>query len=332
MRAIIPVAGEGTRMRPHTLTNPKVLLPVGDKPIIAHIVQKLIDDGVDEIIFIVGYLGDLIEEYIKNTFKIVSHFVEQTEFLGLGHAIYTASNFLDKKPTLIVLGDTIYDADLKPIIVNQEHAIGVKKVESPERFGVAVLNRHGIITKLVEKPKEYVSNLALIGLYYFNNGQILKDALLKLITQNIKTKGEFQLTDALQLIIDQGEKIKTFNVNGWYDCGKPETLIETNGIILRRDFQQLKYKFENSTIIPPVYIHKNTIIRNSTIGPNVTVNESCEIDDSKISKSIICANSIIKSSILTQSIIGRFVKIQEQKGQFNLGDYSSINSDKLNIG
>ena len=214
---------------------------------------------------------------------------------------------------------------------NQEHAIGVKKVDTPERFGVAILNKNKIITKLIEKPKEYVSNLALIGLYYFNNGQILDNALSKLISQNIKTSGEFQLTDALQLIIDQGEKITTFNVNGWYDCGKPETLIETNGIILKRDFQQIKYKFKNSTIIPPVYIHKNSTIQNSTIGPNVTVNEQCKIDDSKISESIICSNSIIKSSILTQSIIGKYVIIQGQKGQVNLGDYSSINSEKLNI-
>ncbi len=325
MKAIIPVAGFGTRMRPHTLTHPKVLLPVADKPMIGHIVEKLIDDGVDELVFVVGHLGDKVEEYIRETFRIKSHFIEQTEFLGLGHAIYTAANFLTAEPLIIVLGDTLYDVDLKSVIGGKFSSLGVKEVEDPRRFGVAVTDRDGFITRLVEKPQEFVSNLALVGLYYFTSGEKLKQALEELIARNIRTKNEYQLTDALQIMIDRGEKMSVFNVEGWYDCGKPETLLETNGIILRQHFAHKKYRYKDSIIIPPVYIHPEAEIENAVIGPEVTIGAGCKISRAIIRNAIIGEHTVVKNIILQDSLIGEHTFVKGEVRELNLGDYSRIN-------
>lgn len=324
MKAIVPVAGFGTRMRPHTLTHPKVLLPVADKPMIAHIVEKLLDDGVDELVFVVGYLGDKIEEFIRKTYQVKSSFVEQKEFLGLGHAIYTAGDFLDKGPVIIVLGDTIYDVNLKSILKSTHSTLGVKSIKDPRRFGIAILNEDGFITKLVEKPKKPVSNLTLVGLYFFNDGQILKKALEKLISEDIRTNNEYQLTDAIQLMINNGEKIRTFDVEGWYDCGKPETLIETTAIILQRDFSTKKYHYENTIVRSPVYIHKSAKIENSIIGPNVTIGKNVFIKNCSITKSIISSDVQLKNLILTDSIIGNNVRVSGHAKSLNLGDYSDL--------
>jgi glucose-1-phosphate thymidylyltransferase len=327
MKALIPVAGYGTRMRPHTLTHPKVLLPVADKPMIAHIVEKLMADGIDELIFVVGYLGDKIEEFIRKNYQIKSSFIEQREFLGLGHAIYTARDYLDHQPLFIVLGDTIYDANLKKVIKVGKNSLGVKKVDDPRRFGVALLDKNGFIKKLLEKPKKFTSDLALVGIYYFQNGDDLKNALNKLITKGIKTKDEFQLTDALQIMIDDAHLFNTFNVDGWYDCGKPETLLETNGIILKRDFSKKTYKYKNTVIIPPVFIHPSAHIQNSIIGPNVTIGRDTKVERSIISASIINSESTIKSLNLQNSIIGTNVYIQGSIRSVNVGDYSELTID-----
>ncbi|MFZ0389112.1 MAG: sugar phosphate nucleotidyltransferase [Calditrichia bacterium] len=328
MKAIIPVAGFGTRMRPHTLTHPKVLLPVADKPMIGHIVGKLLEDGIDEFIFVVGYLGDKIEDYIRSTFDVSAHFLEQTEFLGLGHAIYTARPFLDNDPVIIVLGDTIYDVHLREVLKEKHSALGVKEVEDPRRFGVAVLDEQGNIARLVEKPQEYVSNLALVGLYYFRNGKVLEEALEEMIEKGIKTRDEFQLTDAIQLMMNNGEKIKTFQVEGWYDCGKPNTLLSTNRIILERDFSDQTYDFPNSIIIPPVYIHPDATVSNSLIGPNVTVGRNCTIEEAIIRDSIIGGGAEIKRINMRESMIGDYASLQGRAQILNMGDYSEFNFDK----
>ncbi len=322
MKAIIPVAGFGTRMRPHTLTHPKVLLPVADKPMIAHIVEKLIDDGVDELIFVVGHLGEQVQEFIRTQYQVPSRFIPQTEFLGLGHAIYTAGDYLQDEPLIIVLGDTIYDVDLKPVLESPYSTLGVKKVADPRRFGVAVLDENGFITRLVEKPKEFVSDLALVGLYFFRSGARLKSALEELIQKNIRTNNEFQLTDALQLMIEHGEKLSTFPVEGWYDCGKPETLLETNGILLRRDFYRASYAYPNTVIIPPVYIHPDAKVENAVIGPNVTVWEGSEIRDSRIRDSILMKHCYVAGAVLEYSILGDHSRVERKWEQLNIGDYS----------
>ena len=322
MKAIIPVAGFGTRMRPHTLTHPKVLLPVADKPMIAHILNKLIADGVNEFIFVVGHLGREVEKYIRSSFQVKCHFLTQSEFLGLGHAISMAGDFLDNQPLIIVLGDTIYDVDLKPVLNGQFSSLGVKKVDNPRRFGVAVLDDAGFVTRLVEKPTEIISDLALVGLYYFTDGKALKDALQTIMEKDIRTNNEYQLTDALQVMIEQGSKMKTFTVEGWYDCGKPETLLQTNAILLARDFADADYKFEHTVVIPPVFIHPTSKLKNTVIGPHVTVGENCEIENTVLSNSILGIDSKIKNTVLSDSILGDHIRIEGKNQKFNIGDYS----------
>src|SRR3989304_10039914 len=232
MRAIIPVAGIGTRLKPHTHSTPKALLNVGGKPIIAHILDKLLEEGINKATFVIGYLGDMIKEYVEKKYPSVkSSFVEQEKMEGLGHAIYTAIPTFDDDEIFIILGDTIFDVNLKEVFKNKISSLGVKEVDDPSRFGVAVLE-NGYIKKLVEKPTTPVSNLALVGLYYIANSDALIKSLNNLVQKDIRTKGELQLTDALQMMLDDGEKIKTFDVNGWYDCGKPETLLSTNKFLL----------------------------------------------------------------------------------------------------
>jgi glucose-1-phosphate thymidylyltransferase len=227
MRAIIPVAGEGSRLRPHTYTLPKVLINVAGKPIIGHILDKIIHDGFNEATIVIGYMGEKIIKYVTSNYTLKVDFVEQEERLGLAHSIYIARETIPDEPVLIILGDTIFDVDLKPVISGKYTSLGVKYVEDPRRFGV-VQNSGEFASKLIEKPDTPISNLALVGLYWIKNTKVLKKSLTEIVEGEIKTRGEYQLTDALQKMIDSGEKITTFNVEGWYDCGNPETLLSTN--------------------------------------------------------------------------------------------------------
>jgi len=269
VRAIIPVAGFGTRLKPHTHTMPKVLLNVGDKPILGHILQKLVDEKIYKATFITGYLGEKIIDYVHKEFpEIKADFVEQTEMLGLGHAIYSAIPTFDDDELFIILGDTVFDVDVKQVFKLKNSALGVKTVEDPSRFGVALME-NGFIKKLIEKPSQPVSRLALVGLYYIKNSELLKLCLNDLIKKDIKTRGEYQLTDALQLMIDREEKITTFQVDGWYDCGKPETLLSTNRFLLSKN--NFKFNSDNVVVIPPVYISEKAVVKNSIIGPYTTI-------------------------------------------------------------
>ncbi|MCH7782820.1 NTP transferase domain-containing protein, partial [candidate division KSB1 bacterium] len=206
MKAIIPVAGAGTRLRPHSLIIPKVLINVGGKPILSHIIDKALDSGIDDIAFIIGYRGKQVKEFVESNYSFNHTFIEQKEILGLAHAIGLAGEFLKNEPVFIMLGDTVFEADINVVFSGEYSSIGVKKVEDPRRFGTAELDSGGFITRLVEKPQNPVTNLALVGLYYLKNGKLLHDAINELIGKNLKTKGEYQITDALQLLIDNGEK------------------------------------------------------------------------------------------------------------------------------
>lgn len=234
MRAVIPVAGIGTRLKPHTFSTPKVLLNVGGKPILGHILDRLLEEGLTKSTFVIGYLGEMIKEYVQKEYpQIQSDFVIQEEMNGLGHAIYMASPTFGEEDIFVILGDTLFEVDLTSVFKSRHSSLGVKEVEDPRRFGVAVL-KDGFIKKLIEKPQEPVSNLALVGLYYFSDSGSLKTALNELVKKDIRTKGELQLTDAIQIMIEKGEKITTFPVEGWYDCGKPETLLSTNQYLLSK--------------------------------------------------------------------------------------------------
>lgn len=322
MRAIIPVAGFGTRLKPHTHTLPKVLLNVGDKPILGHILQKLIEEKIYKATFITGYLGEKIVEYVNKEFpEIKADFLEQSEMLGLGHAVYTAIPTFDEEELFIILGDTVFDVDLKTVFQLGHSALGVKTVDDPSRFGVAVMD-NGFIKQLIEKPSKPVSKLALVGLYYIKNPDLLRICLNELIKKDIKTRGEFQLTDALQLMIDKGEKITTFPVEGWYDCGKPETLLSTNRFLLSQN--NFKFDSDNVVVIPPVYISKNAIVKNSIIGPYATISDNARVEESVIKNSIVNPGAVVEKSMLEESIIGNNSIIKGNYKKLNAGDSSEI--------
>ncbi|MFA5803597.1 MAG: sugar phosphate nucleotidyltransferase [Melioribacteraceae bacterium] len=322
MRAVIPAAGIGTRLKPHTYSLPKVLLNVGGKPILGHIIEKLLAEKITKATFVTGYLGEKIVEYVHKEFpSLKADFVEQEEALGLGHAIQVAVPTFDDDEIFIILGDTIFDVDLKKIFLKKNSSLGVKIVDDPSRFGVAVCENEKII-KLIEKPKELISKLALVGLYYITNSNVLKDSLNELFNKKIKTRGEYQLTDALQIMIDKGESLTTFQVEGWYDCGKPETLLSTNQFLLTK--RGTNRRVENVVINDPVFISESAIIKNSVIGPFTTISDNCEITDSIIRNSIISSGAKIEKAMLENSIIGNNAIVRSNFRKLNTGDSSEI--------
>ncbi|MGB9771003.1 MAG: sugar phosphate nucleotidyltransferase [Candidatus Kapaibacteriota bacterium] len=323
MKAIIPVAGIGSRLRPHTYFLPKVLLNVAGKPILQHILDSLIAAGVDNLVIVTGHLGDEVEKFVRANYSVQVEFVSQAEPLGLGHAIWCSSEFFNDEPLLIVLGDTIFDTDLSRIVEFDFSALGVKKVQNPERFGVVVTDANGFITNLVEKPEKFVSDLAIVGIYYIKNSFLLRESLDELLKKQIRTKGEFQLTDALQLMISKGEKFKTFPVEGWYDCGKPETLLETNRFLLKKN--SYYRNFDGSVIIPPVYISDSAIIEHSVIGPYATVASGAIVKDSVVRDSIISDEARVESYLLEKSIIGNNAIVKGTFYKINVGNSSEIN-------
>ena len=321
MRAIIPVAGVGSRLRPHTYTIPKVLLNVAGKPIIGHILDKLIASGFTSATIIVGYLGDLVKEYVIKNYNIEVDFVEQEERHGLGHAIYLSRHTISQDPVLIILGDTIFDVDLISMCQNENSLIGVKEVEDARRFGV-VETENGFVKNLVEKPDDPKSNLAIVGLYYIKHPNILIDSLREMIKNNQRTKGEFQLTDALQIMMKHGEKLSYFPVDGWYDCGKPETLLSTNSYLLSKMKQNGEIK--NVVINHPVFIAKDAIVENSVIGPNSTIASGASVKNSIVKNSIISEKAKVTNAMLEDSIIGTNAVITGGFKRINIGDSSEL--------
>jgi glucose-1-phosphate thymidylyltransferase len=322
MHAVIPVAGIGTRLRPHTFTHPKVLLNVAGKPILGHIIDKVIAEGVSSATIVVGHLSELIIDYVRGAYPALAvDFVEQENPLGLGHAIYTARHALKDEPILIILGDTIFDVDLRPVLKKPVTAIGVKSVEDPRRFGVAEVS-HGTISRLVEKPEHPVSNLAVVGLYHIHNTPLLRTCLDEVVTRNIRTKGEYQLTDVLQMMIDRGEKMEVFPVEGWYDCGKPETLLSTNRALLekRSTFRPMK----GVVITEPVYVSPTAVLSDCVIGPNTTVADGAEISEAIVRNSIIGSQSRVSRVLVEDSIIGNGAMIRGSYKRFNVGDASEL--------
>ena len=238
----------------------------------------------------------LVESYITDRYDIQVDFVPQGESLGLGHAIWTGIHTYEDEPLMIILGDTVFDVDLNLAQKSGYSSIGVKKVDDPRRFGVVVTDENGFITKFVEKPKEFVSDEAIVGLYYISNPKLLKESLNELIEKDIQTSGEYQLTDALQLMLNKGEKFSTFKVDGWFDCGKPETLLSTNRHLLDKLAQEEPPN--GSVIIPPVFIAKDAKIERSVIGPYTTVAEGSVVEDSVIRDTIISNGAKVYSSLL----------------------------------
>ena len=321
MHAVIPVAGIGTRLRPFTHTLPKVLVNVAGKPILGHILDALLEQDVTSATIITGYKGDLVEEYVRSSYKLDVTFVEQSEMLGLGHAIWTARESLQEEPVLIILGDTVFDVDLSVLKTSAFSSIGVRHVEDPRRFGV-VITDGTFIDRLVEKPERPVSNMAIVGLYYIHHPQHLRAALDELIERDIRTKGEYQLTDALQIMVDQGEKFTTFPVEGWYDCGKPETLLETNRFLLNR--RPMNGAPAGCVIVPPVHIDPDAIVEHSVIGPFATISKGAVVRNSIVRDSIICDKATVSDITLDRSIVGEHAEIAGRFHSINIGDASIV--------
>jgi glucose-1-phosphate thymidylyltransferase len=319
-KAVIPAAGEGRRLKPHTYTTPKVMLQVAGKPIIGHLMDRLLLAEPDEVIVIVGTQGDQIKDYLEKNYKVPFKFIEQKDPKGLGDAVSRVADYFTNEPVLIILGDTILDLNIKDLI-GKENLIGVKPVENPKRFGV-IKQRNGQISKIIEKPSEPVSNLAIVGIYYFTDAAPLFNSLKKIIREDRRTRGEYQLSDALQELIDQGLPIKAYPVEYWLDCGTTEALITTNRYLLQNT-HRFKPR-ERCVIVPPVYIDDTANIEDSVIGPFVSISEEVEIKNSIIKDSIINRSAFVENALLEGSILGENAIVRQRAQRLNLGGFSEM--------
>jgi glucose-1-phosphate thymidylyltransferase len=328
MKALIPVAGAGTRLRPHTYTQPKPLIPVAGKPILAHIIDELMKAGFTEFVFVIGYLGEKVRDFVENRYKnIQCEFVVQEEREGLGHAVWTARACLkNEKELMIVLGDTVFDMDMSLLLKTPTTSLGVQTVADPREFGIVDLDSQGFVKKVTEKPRIPHSNLALVGLYKILEVNELLKGIEYNMKNDIRTNGEFQLADGLQRMIENGVKMTTVPVNNWFDCGKKEILLETNRSLLQKHntFDVDLPVFDNTIIIHPVSIGENCDISDSIIGPYVTVASNTKIEASIIRDSIIGSYSVLREIILNQSVIGSDTSIRGIRRSLNIGDNTEI--------
>ncbi len=322
MKSIILLAGLGTRLRPHTYSKPKPLVPVAGKPVLGHILDSLDELHLEETIFIVGYLGDQIQKYVATQYpNMRARFVEQTEMKGQAHAIHLAKEFIDQD-VLIIFGDTIWETDFTRLgRVKGDGLIYVREVADPRRFGVALL-QDGYVTKFVEKPSTPISNLAVVGVYYFRDWRGIMHSIDELITRDIKTKGEYFLADAMQLMIEGGARLEVETIPVWEDCGTPEAILKTNRYLVSK--QNNDPKIEGSVILPPVYISDRAQIRNSIIGPNVSVSEDAIIENSILRDCIISEGAFIENRVLESSLIGKDARVRCSFQRMNVGDSSEI--------
>jgi glucose-1-phosphate thymidylyltransferase len=330
MKVVIPVAGAGTRLRPHTYTQPKPLMPVAGKPIICFILDRLIQEGMTDFVFVIGYLGEKIRDYIEQTYPdLNTEFVYQEHREGSAHAIYTARELLQNEQEMfIAFGDTIFEADLKHMLATKNSCIGVKRVSDPREFGVAECDDNGIVTRLVEKPRIPKSNAAIVGLYKIHDVPVLLASISEMISEDARTVGEFQLTDALQRMIDKGAVIETTPVRNWFDCGRKEVLLETNAMLLSQpgyasDAFNLP-EFENTIFIHPVAVGANCTISNSIIGPHVSIGDNATIQSSIIRDSIIGNYSSLEDVVLRHSVLGSDASIRGRNFSLNIGDNTEI--------
>lgn len=326
MRAIIPVAGMGTRLRPHTHTQPKALMHVAGKPILAHILDELVAAGVDEVVLVVGYLGEMIEAYARERYgRLRLHFVPQGEPLGNGHAVYVAREHLDGAPVLVIFGDTIIKGDLAGLVQGRQSLAGVKEVDDPRRLGIVELDKDGYVRKFIEKPQHPPTNLALIGVYYIRNSTALRDALDRLVREDRKVRGEYWLADGLQLMVDAGERMRTFPMEHWYDCGTAEALLQAN-----RDLLELAppssptVNVNESIVISPSFVSPAAVVEGSIIGPHVSIAEGARVVNSVIRDSIVNANALVEGALLEHSLVGENAVVKGRPGRINVGDSSAI--------
>lgn len=322
IRAIIPIAGLGTRLRPHTYCLPKVLLMTAGKPVLGHILDRIKSLGIEEVVFIVGHLGNMVEDYVGKNYNFKTHFIEQKELKGLGHAISLSGDIVKNGPVFIVLGDTIIDADFSNAIKRSENFIGVKEVADPRRFGVVKLDGD-YASELIEKPENPPSNLAIAGVYYIQKSEILYESLTDVIKLGRTTKGEIQLTDALEIMIEKNQKIRVEKIDGWFDCGTINTLLSTNVTLLEKIGHSVPNR-KGVSIKQPVFIAESADIKDSIIGPYVSIGENVVVKDSVISNSIIHPNSVIRNATIFDSILGYNSFVDGVSAKLNISNDSEV--------
>jgi len=327
MKLILPVAGKGTRLRPHTFTKPKSLVRVAGKTVLQHVIDGLKKLKIDEYIIITDENGLVIQRYVEKHYPgLNAVYIQQTELLGPAHAVSLASPRI--KPgddVLVVFNDTLFVTDLTRIPKLCDGLDGLiysKEVEDYQRFGVNVM-RDNIIVDMVEKPDMPVSKLAQVGLYYLKDGRSFMDYIARAISENLRVKGEFYLPEVFKLMIKDGKQLGAPEIEEWLDCGKPETLLYTNRFLLERASGN-HVCLEGCVIIPPVSIHPSAEVRHSVIGPYVSIAKNCKIHDSIIKDSVINPNSILRSTVLEKSLIGDSVELTGQFQRMNIGDNSII--------
>lgn len=326
MKAIIPVAGAGTKLRPHTYTQPKALIPLAGRTVLSILIDQLKEHGVRDFIFIIGYLGEKIQDYVHTHYpELNCHFVQQNDRLGTGQAVYLTRELVAGEEVLILLGDTIADYSLKDVLEADTSMLGVKKVDDPRNFGVAEIELDGMISRVVEKPAIPKSNMALVGIYRIRESVQLFECLEKILSSQPEL-ADLSITDAIDCMIGMGIPFRAFKVSNWFDCGKKETLIESNAILLKKfgGNVQEDNPYQNTVIIPPVSIGEGCVIKNSVIGPNVAIGEFTSVNQAIIRDSIIGSYSNIYEIVLNDSLIGSDAEVKGGSRTLNIGDNTAI--------
>ena len=328
MKIVIPMAGYGTRLRPHTWSKPKPLVTVAGKPVLGHVLDMFAAlPAIDEVIFIVGYLGTQVQDFVSQAYpRLKARYVEQTEMLGQSHAVWLARDNLSG-PLLLVFVDTLVDADLSVLASEKADAVAwVKAVPDPRRFGVAEAGSDGMVRRLVEKPTDLGNNLALVGFYYLRQAERLVAAIAAQMEQKQMLHGEYYLTDAFNILLQQGLRMRVQPVEVWHDCGKPEALLETNRYLLEhgRDNSAAAAQRSSVVVVPPVYIDPSATIAEAVIGPHVSIGAECEVRRSIVQNSIIDGGSQILDTALSASLIGRDARVVGRYHSLNVGDSSEI--------
>ncbi len=326
MKLVIPMAGYGTRMRPHTWTRPKPLLPLAGKPMLAHILERFRNLPMEEYVFITGWLGNQVETYIKENYQIPAQIIPQDEMKGQAHAVWLARNYM-QGPLFLMFVDTLFDqTDFTNLDEpGVDGIIFIKQEPDPRRFGVVELDEKGFATKLIEKPDSMENTNVLIGLYYFRDGAWLARACGELMERDIQTKGEYYLADAVTLMIQQGAHFRVREVKVWEDTGKPETTFKTHRYILEHGYDNsMEALRPGVALIPPVYIHPEAVVESSVIGPYVSIHAKAEVRDAILRDTIVDEGAIVEGTLLEESMIGRWARVDGEFHSFNLGDSSEI--------
>ena len=328
MKVVIPLAGKGTRLRPHTHVTPKPLIRVGDKPVMSYILDDLRELGIDEAIFITGHLKEKVEDYIGKEYPdFNARFVEQKVQDGTAGAVQLARPYAEGDDLLIIFVDTLFDADLsivKSLRAEEAGVIWAKEVEDYQRFGVIVTDEHGYMEKIVEKPSEPISRLANIGLYFIRDSKLLFEGIEHTLNEPPGPSGEFYLTDAFQYMVDKGARIRTVGIEGWYDAGKPETLLETNRHVVSTSRAKTPPARDGVTIHEPVHVADGVELEDSEIGPNVTISAGTKIRGSTLTDCIVGEEATIEDCRLERSLVGNHATVRGVRGEVDAGDHSRV--------